>query len=126
MKKEEAKAPYELEQERAAFRSWLSVLDKTEDESRNLALRNMRIAVKEELTDRQREILLLYYCSTPRMTMEDIGKELGIDKSSVSRTVSRGRKRLLRVLKYSSPALLADTVKKGAYKRARKNKRNPR
>lgn len=125
MTTERQKSPQELEQERIAFLSWLS--PDAVDEGHNLALRNMRTAIKEELTDRQREMMLLYY-STPRRTMESIARELGLNRSSVSRTLARGRKRLLRVLKYSSPGLLADTVKKGAPPHAksrstRKNKR---
>lgn len=104
------KSPADIEQERIVFRTWLSPDEP--DGSRHLALRNMKEAIKEELTDRQRKMLVMYY-STPRRTMEDIARELGVNKSSVSRTIARGRKRLLRVLKYSSPILLADTVKRG-------------
>ena len=61
--------------------------------------RNMRRIRQRELTPRQAEMIHLYYdlgMSVPR-----IAQEQGIHKSSVSRTLARGREKLKRYLQYS-------------------------
>lgn len=61
--------------------------------------RNMRKVRSTELTARQEEMLHLYYdlgLSIPR-----IAARLGVHKSSVSRTLARGRTNLKRYLQYS-------------------------
>ena len=60
--------------------------------------RNLRRARRAELT-RQAEMLHLYY--DLGLTMTQVAQELGVNKSSVSRTIARGRERLRRCLQYS-------------------------
>ena len=60
--------------------------------------RNLRQARERELTPRQRQVLDLYY--DRGMTIPRIAEELGLNRSTVSRTLSRGRKRLKRYLQY--------------------------
>ncbi|MBP8640557.1 MAG: sigma-70 family RNA polymerase sigma factor [Oscillospiraceae bacterium] len=59
----------------------------------------VRIAINEELTDRQRELINLYYIE--QMSMTEIAQNLGLSPSTVSRTLKRGRGRLKRYLKYN-------------------------
>ena len=61
--------------------------------------RNLRRARRAELTPRQAEMLHLYY--DLGLTMTQVAQELGVNKSSVSRTIARGRGRLRRCLQYS-------------------------
>ena len=61
--------------------------------------RNLRRAREAELTQRQREMLYLYYDRGHSMTR--IAMELAVNKSTVSRTLARARRRLYRCLKYS-------------------------
>jgi len=61
--------------------------------------RNLRQAREQELTPRQREMLALYF--DQGMTIPQIAGQLGLNRSTVSRTLSRGRKRLKRYLQYS-------------------------
>ena len=61
--------------------------------------RNLACAIRNELTGRQREILLLYY--SEGLKMYAIGERLGVNRSTVSRTLSRATKRLERALRYS-------------------------
>ncbi len=61
--------------------------------------RNLRRARQAELTARQAEMLHLYY--DLGLTMTQVARELGVNKSSVSRTIARGRERLRRCLQYS-------------------------
>jgi len=61
--------------------------------------RNLRLAQRVELTSRQAEMIHLYY--DLGYTQSQIAQELGVYKSSVSRTLKRGKERLKRYLKYS-------------------------
>lgn len=66
--------------------------------------KNLLRALAEDVSPRQRELLHLYY--SEQKTMAEIGKELGIDKSTVSRTIKRGEARLSRCLRYGAASLL--------------------
>lgn len=66
--------------------------------------RNLASALREDVTERQRQVLLLYY--DQGMTMKEIARELGVDRSTVSRTMKRGEQRLRRCLRYGGAALL--------------------
>ena len=71
--------------------------------------RNLIKALKSDVTPRQREMLMLYYGKG--LNMRQIGELLGVDKSTVSRTVKRGETRLKRCLWYSSDSLLREEIK---------------
>ena len=77
-----------------------------EDNSQQMARlkRNLLHALQEDVTARQREYLLLYYGE--RLNMRQIGERLGVDKSTVSRTIKRGEARLRRCLRYGAKSLL--------------------
>lgn len=51
--------------------------------------RNLAQALREEVTERQKQVLFLYY--NQGLTMREIGAALGVDRSTVSRTIKRGR-----------------------------------
>ena len=61
--------------------------------------RTLRRAREQELTPRQREILALYY--DRGLKMPQIARKLGINRSTVSRTVKRAKERLYRCLRYA-------------------------
>ena len=73
----------------------------SEDNSEQLERlrRNLRRVRETELTDNQAEMIHLYY--DLGMTVSQIAREKGLNKSSVSRTLARGRERLKRYLQYS-------------------------
>ena len=75
--------------------------ENSEDNSEQLSRlrRNMRLIRTRELTPRQEEMLHLYY--DLGMSIPQIAREKGLHKSSVSRTLARGRERLKRYLQYS-------------------------
>ena len=77
-----------------------------EDNSQQMARlkRNLARALREDVTARQRQFLLLYYGE--RLNMRQIGEKLGVDKSTVSRTIKRGEARLRRCLRYGAGSLL--------------------
>ena len=74
--------------------------DSGEDNSEQLQRlrRNLRRVRARELTPRQQEMLYLYY--DLGMTIPQIAREKGLNKSTVSRTLARGRERLKRYLQY--------------------------
>ena len=61
--------------------------------------RNLRKARRQELTARQQQMMELYY--DQGKTMTKIALQLHVNKSTVSRTLARGRARLKKCLKYS-------------------------
>lgn len=61
--------------------------------------RNLRRVREAELTSKQAETLHLYY--DLGMSIPKIAQEQGLHKSSVSRTLHRGREKLKRYLQYS-------------------------
>ena len=66
--------------------------------------RNLIRALREDVTPKQRQVLLLYY--SEGLNMREIGEQLGVDKSTVSRTIKRGERRLQRCLRYGAEAYL--------------------
>ena len=70
----------------------------------NRLKRNLSRALRQDITPRQREYMLLYYGKS--MSMEDIARQCGVNKSTVSRTLKRGRQRLYRCLRYGAANLL--------------------
>ena len=70
----------------------------------NRLKRNLTHALRQDITKRQREYMMLYYGKC--MSMEAIAQQCGVNKSTVSRTLKRGRKRLCRCLRYGAANLL--------------------
>lgn len=62
----------------------------------------VRKVVDEELTERQRQMVEMYYFQ--RLNMPEIADKLGVSPSSVSRTIMRGRGRIRKYLKYNGRA----------------------
>ncbi|BDF66612.1 sigma-70 family RNA polymerase sigma factor [Pseudoflavonifractor phocaeensis] len=63
-------------------------------------------ALHEDITEKQRNYLLLYYGEG--LNMNQIGSRMGVDKSTVSRTIKRGEARLRRCLRYGAKRFLLD------------------
>ena len=72
----------------------------------NRLKRNLARALRQDVTPRQREYLILYYGEW--LNLREIIQRLGVNKSTVSRTMKRGRERLHRCLRYGAAALLED------------------
>lgn len=79
-----------------------SYLRQTEDEpdqAHRALRRKLALVLREEVTPRQREILWLYYGED--LNTREIGDRLGLERSTVSRTLKRGEERVRRCLRYS-------------------------
>lgn len=87
-----------------AFQQWQQALNDVPDANLKHSKRCMAIALKEELTYAQRLYLIAYI--QDGLTMQEIGEKYSVNKSTVSRTISRAKRRLFRVLRYSNPRFL--------------------
>lgn len=65
---------------------------------RQVQLRRMERVIRDELTDRQREVLLAVYYGGK--TQAEIADERGVNRSTVCRTLRRAEERLRRFLRY--------------------------
>ena len=76
------------------------------DNSRELSQlkRNLIRALHEDITEKQRAVLLLYYAEGSNM--RGIGGKVGVDQSTIARTIKRGERRLQRCLRYGAEAYL--------------------
>lgn len=61
--------------------------------------RNLSVAVAEELTPRQQQLLHMFYYEGKSIT--GIAAELSVNKSTVSRTLHRAQARLRKSLRYA-------------------------
>lgn len=77
---------------------WKRQNDPDNAEQMDRLRRNLRQARERELTPRQRQMVALYY--DRGLTMAQIAGRLGVNRSTVSRTLRRARERLYRYLRY--------------------------
>ena len=102
-----------LRTEQAVYLGLLSLEDEGQLEQ---ASRCLAQALRQEVTQRQRQMLALYYGR--HMTMEEIARTLGVDRTTVSRTLKRGEARLQRCLRYGSTALLGQAATEEKFRRS--------
>ena len=93
----------------ARFAADMAAFARTMEEDNSAQLsrvrRNLARALREELTDRQRQVVVLYYGH--RLNTREIGEKLGVSRSTVARTIKRGEARLRRCLRYGAGAFLS-------------------
>lgn len=77
---------------------WLRDNANTNSELLTRLRQNLRRARQQELTPRQQQVLTLYY--DQGMNMTQIAQTLGVNCSTVSRTIRRANQRLYRCLRY--------------------------
>lgn len=78
---------------------WLRENANDNEEQMDRLLRNLRKAMEEELTPRQRQMIKMRFYQN--MNGAEIAKELRLNRSTVSRTLRRAQARLRRCLRYS-------------------------
>lgn len=67
---------------------------------------NLLVAIRQELSEKQRVYLTLYYGNN--LNMSQIAQRQGVDKSTVSRTIKRGEAHLRRCLRFGAANLLEE------------------
>lgn len=96
--------------DRAQYNYWFDKEFGGGDERLDNTKKMLYDAINFELTPVQKQYFTAYYLEG--LTMDEIAEMFGVNKSTVSRTISRAKNRLFRYLKYSSPKLLT-AVKNG-------------
>lgn len=74
------------------------------------ALARLSNALRDALTETQLRYMTHYYAE--ELTMEELGALYGVDKSTVSRTIARGKDRLRKLLAHTDPTLLREALGK--------------
>lgn len=87
----------------AHYARLLSEENTNENEMSRLKLALWR-ALHEDITEKQREYLLLYYGEG--LNTAQIAEQMGVNKSTVARTIHRGEENLRRCLRYGAKRLL--------------------
>ena len=72
---------------------------------------NLMRCLQEDITPRQRTMLTMYYVQ--RLSQKEIAQQLKVDRSTVSRTILRGERRLQRCLRYGAERYLKHMNKGG-------------
>ena len=91
--------PFEREADRAAYEGYLAALA-SDDSAFRASFRDAFFhALKEQLTDRQYEVLWLR--EVEGLSGKQIAYKLGISQSAVSRHLTRGKERLRVLLAYN-------------------------
>lgn len=90
----------------ADMAAYARLMSQDNSEQLHFVRRNLVRALQEDVTARQRQTLLLYY--DRGLNMREIGEVLGVDRSTVSRTIKRGETRLRRCLRYGAASFLSD------------------
>ena len=90
----------ELQGDIQQFANWVQEDAESNTQKIKQMKQKVRDAIESELTPRQKQVLLI--ALSKGFSQTQIAQELGVDKSTISRTMSRAIKRLRRVLKYAT------------------------
>lgn len=74
------------------------------DEEHGQLIQNLVRCIREDVSPRQRVVLLLYY--EKQLSQPEIAAQLGVNKSTVCRTIKRGEQRLRQCLRYGAQRYL--------------------
>ena len=79
--------------------AWAREHCQNNEEQMERLCKNLRTAREIALTQRQQQLMQMYY--DEGQTMTAIARELNLNRSTVSRDLARGRERLRRCLRYT-------------------------
>ena len=91
--------PYRNSEDVGSLQEYLKDTASTNDEALLRAKNVLSKAIQTELTAKQQEYLLMQFCDG--LTVTEISRRCGVDKSVVSRTISRAKRRLYHCIKYA-------------------------
>lgn len=81
------------------FQYYRRIMAEDNSERRKRMKSAVKTALEQELTEKQRTALFLYYFE--EMTMQEIAEKLGVCRSTVSRNIARAKQRIEKCAKYS-------------------------
>ena len=88
------------------YRSYLNSLGGDNSAACTRLVRNLRRAMAEELTEKERRAVELYYIDGVKMV--EIARITGVNPSTVSRSIKRAKRKLRRALRYGARELLEE------------------
>ena len=91
--------PYRNSEDVGSLQEYLKDTASTNDEALLRAKNVLSKAIQTELTAKQQEYLLMQFCDG--LTVTEISRRCGVDKSVVSRAISRANRRLYHCIKYA-------------------------
>lgn len=91
--------PYRNSEAVGSLQEYLKDTASTNDEALLRAKNVLSKTIQTELTPKQQEYLLMQFCDG--LTVTEISRRCGVDKSVVSRTISRAKRRLYHCIKYA-------------------------
>lgn len=91
--------------DKSQYAAWLLGESPEETDFHIHTIKALRVAMDEELTDKQREYIEMFFAYG--MNVREIGQEMGVAELTVRRTINRGLDRLYHVLRYANPRYLA-------------------
>lgn len=91
-------------QYRADMAVYMSQIQQEDEQERGQLMRNLLRCLREDVSPRQRTVLLLYFAK--QMSQPEIAAVLGVNKSTVCRTIQRGERRLRQCLRYGAQRYL--------------------
>ncbi len=104
MEKRARKMAYQRETEYLTLRNFVKQLEQPESKVAVL----LAAALERELTSRQRQMVSMYYLE--QYSMREIAFFLGVNPSTVTRTLQVARAKLKACLQYGGKALLAEAA----------------
>ena len=78
--------------------------ENTNTDSMDRLKQNLIRCLNEDITPRQKTLLTMYYVQ--QLSQTEIARQLGVDPSTVSRTILRGERKLQRCLRYGAERYL--------------------
>lgn len=94
----------EYRSDMAGYLQQIQDVDEAAAQERSRLLTNLARCLREDVSPRQRTVLLLYFVK--QMNQPEIAALLGVNKSTVCRTIKRGEDRLRRCLRYGAQRYL--------------------
>lgn len=86
------------------YQRYMLSLGEDNADTRKRLLKNLRRAIREEITHKEWQAMEMYYVQ--QIKMVDIAHRLGVNVSTVSRNIKRGKMKLKRCLRYGAKELL--------------------
>ena len=85
--------------ELGSLQHWQKTLGGDNRQRLDRLVRYLPIAIEEELTPRQQQLLRMFYYDGK--SVSDIARELAVNKSTVTRTLQRAQERLRKSLRFA-------------------------
>lgn len=101
--------PAEIALQKKQYLKWLESERESSRINIDLARKMLPIAIRDCLTEKQKVYIVAYIAE--ELTMQQIAKKYGVNKATVSRTISRGLNNLYDHLRFVSPYFVEESMR---------------